>query len=503
MASRGHARTRDPARGQAPASHQAGPSREPPAEAPQAKSGKKRTLIDLLSNLFCISPEPSLLCQYQVDFQTPMESCHLRSTLLFQHEQDLGSAHCFDGVILFLPRRLPEQVTVLTSTTGNGEEVQITVTFTKELPPKSPECLQLYNILFRRILKILGMEQIGHNYYNTKDEQDLKICKIWPGYTTAILQCESIMLCIDVCHMVVRVETVLNFIVNLRQKCGHHSFTEICARELVGLIVVTKYNKIYRIDDIAWDQTPNNTFTLGDTDISFKNYYKNKYDLKIKDDNQVLLIGNEMSVRPSQAPGEPVMLIPELCCLTGLTDQMRSDDTIMTHINLPPEERAQHLYSFSNRIQESKKCLSTAPPLHHLTSVWYGRPWVMLLTMVRSSRSDEIYSANNHLHDVVHFQGLATQCLLVQNTVKCPETISSIKGLYFLSELCRDTGFLSYHGWCAVCSQADSTGPVHSNSVQCSNDRAENVFGCCGVHHWHQLKKFFSNSQCLINSTNK
>ncbi|XP_054612081.1 piwi-like protein 1 isoform X4 [Dunckerocampus dactyliophorus] len=390
-----------------------GPSREPPAEAPQAKSGKKRTLIDLLSNLFCISPEPSLLCQYQVDFQTPMESCHLRSTLLFQHEQDLGSAHCFDGVILFLPRRLPEQVTVLTSTTGNGEEVQITVTFTKELPPKSPECLQLYNILFRR------------------------------------------------------------------------------------------YNKIYRIDDIAWDQTPNNTFTLGDTDISFKNYYKNKYDLKIKDDNQVLLIGNEMSVRPSQAPGEPVMLIPELCCLTGLTDQMRSDDTIMTHINLPPEERAQHLYSFSNRIQESKKCLSTAPPLHHLTSVWYGRPWVMLLTMVRSSRSDEIYSANNHLHDVVHFQGLATQCLLVQNTVKCPETISSIKGLYFLSELCRDTGFLSYHGWCAVCSQADSTGPVHSNSVQCSNDRAENVFGCCGVHHWHQLKKFFSNSQCLINSTNK
>lgn len=33
-------------------------------------------------------------------------------------------------------------------------------------------------------------------------------------------------------------------------------------------------NKTYRIDDIAWDHTPSNTFKRGDTDISFKDYYK-------------------------------------------------------------------------------------------------------------------------------------------------------------------------------------------------------------------------------------
>lgn len=33
-------------------------------------------------------------------------------------------------------------------------------------------------------------------------------------------------------------------------------------------------NKTYRIDEIAWDHTPNNTFTRGDKDISFKDYYK-------------------------------------------------------------------------------------------------------------------------------------------------------------------------------------------------------------------------------------
>lgn len=33
-------------------------------------------------------------------------------------------------------------------------------------------------------------------------------------------------------------------------------------------------NKTYRIDGIAWDHTPSNTFKRGDADTSFKNYYK-------------------------------------------------------------------------------------------------------------------------------------------------------------------------------------------------------------------------------------
>lgn len=33
-------------------------------------------------------------------------------------------------------------------------------------------------------------------------------------------------------------------------------------------------NKTYRIDDIAWDHTPMNTFTKADKEVSFKDYYK-------------------------------------------------------------------------------------------------------------------------------------------------------------------------------------------------------------------------------------
>lgn len=92
-------------------------------------------------------------------------------------------------------------------------------------------------------------------------------------------------------------------------------------------------------------------------------------------------------------------------------------------------------------------------------------------------------SLDNQSHDVIHPQWLATQCFLVQNTVKTPKTLPS----NFYQIACHFPG----HGRCAICSQADSTGPVHPEHVEHSNERSENVMHCCGVchqqskpHHW-------------------
>ncbi|XP_078105787.1 piwi-like protein 1 isoform X2 [Sander vitreus] len=326
-----------------------------------SKSGTSGAAIQLTANFFRIVSRPQwVLYQYHVDFKPPMEARRLRSALLFHHEEVLGSARSFDGALLFLPHRLHNKETVLHSETRNGEKVQITVTLTNELPPTSPVCIQFYNIIFRRILRILDMQQIGRNYYNPKDPLNIPQHRltIWPGYTTTILRYESsIMLCTDISHKVLRSETVLDFMANLRQKCGNQRFPEICAKELVGLIVLTKYNnKTYRIDDIAWDHTPNNTFTRGDKDISFKNYYKTQYNLDITDGNQVLLVSHvKKALGPSGGPPPgPAMLIPELCYLTGLTDKMRADYNIMkdlsTHTKLEPEQREVRLNRFVSNI---------------------------------------------------------------------------------------------------------------------------------------------------------
>ncbi|XP_041644109.1 piwi-like protein 1 [Cheilinus undulatus] len=333
-----------------------------------SKTGTSGRRIQLSANFFRILSRPQwVLYQYHVDFKPPMESRRLRIALLFQHEETLGSARSFDGALLFLPHRLHSKETVVFSETRNGEKVQITITLTNELPPTSPVCIQFYNIIFRRILKVLNMQQIGRNYYNPGDPLNVPQHKltIWPGYTTTILHYESsIMMCTDVSHKVLRSETVLDFMINLRQQCGNQRFPEICAKELIGLIVLTKYNnKTYRIDDIAWDHTPNNTFKRGDTEVSFKNYYKSQYGLDIVDGNQVLLVSHVKRRGPAGGPEPgPALLIPELCFLTGLTDKMRNDFQIMkdlsSHTRLTPDQREGRLNRFISSIQKNPQAQS-------------------------------------------------------------------------------------------------------------------------------------------------
>lgn len=77
-------------------------------------SGTSGSAIQLRANFFHILSRPQwVLYQYHVDYQPPMESRRLRSALLFQHREVLGSVHSFDGAILFLPHRIPNKVGVL------------------------------------------------------------------------------------------------------------------------------------------------------------------------------------------------------------------------------------------------------------------------------------------------------------------------------------------------------------------------------------------------------
>ncbi|XP_044897634.1 piwi-like protein 1 isoform X3 [Felis catus] len=249
----------------------------------ESKTGSSGIIVRLSTNHFRLTSRPQwALYQYHIDYNPLMEARRLRSALLFQHEDLIGRCHAFDGTILFLPKRLQHKVTEVFSQTRNGEHVRITITLTNELPPTSPTCLQFYNIIFRRLLKIMNLQQIGRNYYNPSDPIDIPNHRlvIWPGFTTSILQYENnIMLCTDVSHKVLRSETVLDFMFNLYHQIEEHKFQEQVSKELIGLIVLTKYNnKTYRVDDIDWDQNPKSTFKKADgSEISFLEYYR-KFD---------------------------------------------------------------------------------------------------------------------------------------------------------------------------------------------------------------------------------
>ncbi|KAE8634929.1 hypothetical protein XENTR_v10002471 [Xenopus tropicalis] len=328
----------------------------------ESKTGSSGSIIQLSTNHIKLISRPQwVLFQYHIDYAPQMESRGLRCALLFQHEELIGKARAFDGTMLFLPKRL-DKVNEVFSQTRNGETVKITITLTNELPPTSPTCFQFYNIIFRRLLKMMNMKQIGRNYYNPNDQIEISShgLTIYPGFSTSILQYENnIMLSIDVSHKVLRSETVLDYMYNVNQKVESHKFHDICSKDLIGQIVLTKYNnKTYRIDDINWDFTPESTFKKSDgSEISFVDYYRTQYNKGITDLNQPALVHNPKKPRgPQNVPAGPILLIPEFCFLTGLTDRMRSDFNVMKdlaiHTRLAPEQREIQVGKFLKNIHK-------------------------------------------------------------------------------------------------------------------------------------------------------
>jgi aubergine-like protein len=65
-----------------------------------------------------------------------------------------------------------------------------------------------------------------------------------------------------------------------------------------------------------------------DRDITYKEYYQKHYEVNIKDDRQFLLVSRPSRNKPDNQQGasvrdDTIYLIPELCGMTGLTEEHR------------------------------------------------------------------------------------------------------------------------------------------------------------------------------------
>ncbi len=115
------------------------------------KKGTSGTQIRVMSNFVALKNRPNtVIYQYHVNFSPPVENKRVRYYLIAHKEDLFGKVKIFDGMILFLPRRLPDQTTKYVASLKDGTNVEVTVTLTNELSTNSPICIQLFNILFRR-----------------------------------------------------------------------------------------------------------------------------------------------------------------------------------------------------------------------------------------------------------------------------------------------------------------------------------------------------------------
>ena len=240
-----------------------------------------------------------------------------------------------------------------------GENATIRVTFRKKT--SMDKSIQLYNVLFNRIMKVLKMARVGFSWYNPQSSVLVPQHKleIWPGYVTAAqYQEDGVMLCCDVSHKVLRSETVYDLLKEIcRDKRG--PFNDNAVKAIVGLCVLTRYNnKAYRVDDITFDQNASSTFTNHNgEEISYIDYYKQAYNIIIKDRQQPLLL-HKIKKKDQREQGPKMLsLIPELCFVTGLTDDMRSDFRVMkdlaVHTRVTPQVRQASLKSYIKSVNDN------------------------------------------------------------------------------------------------------------------------------------------------------
>eukprot|EP00794_Sanderia_malayensis_P014355 gene14355-15851_t len=314
--------------------------------------------VNLRANFFRLIKTPQFdgFFQYMVSFDPPIESRKFKSALLHDHAELLGDVRAFDGMILYLPKKLPETETKLVSVTKRDQQqIEITVKYVNKFPFQSPTTLNLISVIFRRILKLMNMTQIGRSYFSKSRSIELEHIKLelWPGYETGIHTYDAgCLLNLDVSHKVMRTNTVLSILYDLYHQVGEKNFYNVATKKLVGEIVLTRYNnKTYKIDDIAWEEHPTDSFPKRDgTSITYKEYYKGMYDYNPTDDKQPLLVSNPKKRDVRRGMTTPIKLLPEFCYITGISDEIRSNFNIMkelsVHTRMAPQPRAQQLNNF-------------------------------------------------------------------------------------------------------------------------------------------------------------
>ncbi|ODN03707.1 Protein aubergine [Orchesella cincta] len=313
--------------------------------------------VNLQANYFQVARRPKWgVFHYRVDFKPDETDTKIKKMLLRQHIETLP-ANIFDGSSLYSTTR---KMMLYSKQENTDDMVELSIRLVAEVAATDCMYLQLLNILVRKCLEAMGLDEINRNFYDSNQAIKLEAhhLQLWPGYKTSIRNHEnSILLGVELTHKVLRLDSCLQVINDIQRRCYDRSRVR---NELVGSIVMTVYNRqTYQVDDIKWDSSPTQSFDFQGKQITFMDYFKTKYNINISDPRQPLLVSRPKKKDFHRGTRQPILLIPELCQMTGLSEEMRSNYQLMkslaVHTQVEPAARVAKLNDFMNRLQTDPK----------------------------------------------------------------------------------------------------------------------------------------------------
>ena len=216
-------------------------------------------------------------------------------------------------------------------TLNNNEEYTIRLTWIAAVESSSIEAMPMYKTFFKMLLSHMKYTRFNRSYFDPNAGNRIKSVELWPGFEASINICNSsILLNLNMGTKVIRSETAYDVLMRIKNQ--NRSNEELVSKAQLAFThctVLTKYNnhKTFTISSVDFSLTPKCTFETKMGCITYYDYYKQKYNVIIKDVYQPLLTVTDKKTKKT------IKLIPELCFMTGLTEEMRSDFQFMKEVH--------------------------------------------------------------------------------------------------------------------------------------------------------------------------
>lgn len=293
--------------------------------------------VNLITNYFKIetSTANGQFYKYAIKFEPmiPDDSIKQRRKIIFQVKDQIEKVY---GTFYYLNTMIYSMKNIKEEKSFNSElenqTYKISIIWTMQLPEISNEMMPVYKKFFFNCLdkkQFIAFKKC----FLTKIKQrvDNSNLEIWTGFIPTVNQINgNIYVNIDLVSKVLRKDSALNAIENISNRLSRNQnkLIETVKHQFIGSSVYTPYNndKLYIISDVDFQKNPTDTFLYDGKEISFIQYFKDKYGKNITDKRQPLLISKKNKTN------ENIYLIPELCFMTGLSDDILKDFKQMKEI---------------------------------------------------------------------------------------------------------------------------------------------------------------------------
>jgi len=233
---------------------------------------------------------------------------------------------------------------------------QMKATWVQQIKKEDVDMLIFFKIFLNRLMERGGLVQVGiGKHFDPSRSRDLQQAQVWPGYATSLSTFQSgVLFTVNPTNKFIMERTAYDVIKGTR---GGGNTKENIAKELHARGVMTTYNRrVYRIEEVSYDNSPKDTFLLKENkmtrEVSYVDYYKEKYNVEINDHDQPLLVHvNERTL-------QKIFLVPECCVLTGITDELKAKNSrdMREILFANAEQKYKRIETYFQHLLNHEKC---------------------------------------------------------------------------------------------------------------------------------------------------